>query len=101
MTERIGRPDGPHWTDGGTPTLDEYREWLKVPLPDGRKKSAWMYVDCKVCKHIRYDKRIYFHRANWWFWVRRGAYVWMAFWWWLLHPSCVQCRFNKKMGRKA
>lgn len=100
MSEHKGRPDGPHWScSREAATIEEYREWLKVPLPGGQQKSLCIFLDCDVCRHLRYEKTIYFYRANWWFWIRRGLFAWRVAWWWFLHPRCEQCKFNKKIGR--
>jgi hypothetical protein len=99
VSDRAGRHLGPHWLDGTPVGPEELKEWLHEPLPNGRPKFLDMYIDCPKCGHIRYQKYLHFRSPNWWYYVRKFAYLYRAAWWEHLHRRCVQCEFDKKIGR--
>lgn len=94
------RRDVPRLTTSGERLTDEeVRIWLHTPLVGGQRKHLNMFLDCHACRHIRWERTLYFRRANWWFWIRKGVILFRASWWEVLHPRCEQCKFNEKIGR--
>jgi hypothetical protein len=87
--------------DGSGLTQADFLRWLYVPLPDGRKKTLDRFVACEYCRHIRFQRIIYFDRANAWFWIKFRWQILEARVWTRFARSCPQCEFNRKVGRST
>lgn len=89
-----------YWvSDGSRVTHADFVKWLYTPLADGTKKSLDRYITCPACKHIMYQRFIYFHRANWWFWTKFWFQLVASRVWRALNRRCKQCEFNEKIRR--
>lgn len=82
--------------DGVPVTRKEYQEWLA-------QVNTQRYLDlcqtCNTCGHIRFQRVLYFTRADWRLSVRKWLAIAQCAVFIVTHWSCRQCRFDKKIGR--